>query len=226
MSQRQRSDEGSIALGAGAAGAGADATRNAEDAFIDALPWPAFIVTGTGRVTRVIAAIEAAGTRLSSRGDHHLRALFPEWFAALERDAAWLAPRQVKVTRQGERGPMHEMLWVRALGVRRVVIAIDETRQRELEATHAQNARLASLGFLLASVSHEINNPLSTINSIVQILQSTRGVSRDVREKGIAQIAQSTNRLLLLTRKLTGFARVDDEQPTRFSIDTVIAQVR
>jgi signal transduction histidine kinase len=114
------------------------------------------------------------------------------------------------------------MLWIRTLGARRLVIVTDRTRRIELESSQAQNARLASLGFLLASVSHEIRNPLSTINSIVQILQSKRGVSREVREKGIEQIAQSTNRLLLLTRRLTGFARVDEAMPVRFPIDTVI----
>lgn len=196
--------------------------RAESDAFIDILPWPAFIVADTGRVTRVNAAMAAAGVRLSPRGERHLRSLFPDYFAALDAASPWLAPREVEVTRATPEGPVHEMLWVRTLGARRLVIITDRTRRIELESSQAQNARLASLGFLLASVSHEISNPLSTINSIVQILQSKRGVSREVREKGIAQIAQSTNRLLLLTRRLTGFARVDEAMAVRFPVDTVI----
>lgn len=196
--------------------------RVESDAFIDILPWPAFIVAETGRVTRVNASMAAAGVRLSPRSQRHLRSLFPDYFAALDAGSPWLAPREVAVTRATPEGPVHEMLWVRMLGAHRLVIVTDRTRRFELESSQAQNVRLASLGFLLASVSHEISNPLSTINSIVQILQSRRGVSREVREKGIAQIAQSTNRLLLLTRRLTGFARVDEAMPVRFPIDTII----
>ncbi|HET8585543.1 MAG TPA: ATP-binding protein [Casimicrobiaceae bacterium] len=196
--------------------------RAEADAFIDILPWPAFIVTETGRVTRVNVAMETAGGRLPPRGDRQMRSLFPDYFAALDAASPWRVPREVEVTRATPCGPVHEMLWLRPLGARRLVIVTDRTRRWELESSQAQNARLASLGFLLASVSHEINNPLATINSIVQILQSKRGASRDVRDKGIAEIAQSTNRLLLLTRKLTGFARVDDAMPVRFAVDTVI----
>jgi len=44
---------------------------------------------------------------------------------------------------------------------------------------NAQTQRLASLGFMLAGVCHEVANPLSAIYSMVQILQSKRGVTTD-----------------------------------------------
>ena len=192
------------------------------DSFIDILPWPSVLIADTGCVTRLNPPMEAAGVRLSERGENHFRSLFPQYLAAVQGDPPWLKAQEAEVTRQTAFGPLHERLWIRRLGAGSLMVVSDETRLRELEAGHAQNARLASLGFLLASVSHEINNPLSAISSIVQILQSKRGVSSEVRRKGIAEIAENTRRLLLLTRKLTSFARVDDTTRARFSIDTAL----
>ena len=166
-------------------------TRHSLESFIAVLPVPAMLINGAGRVTHVNPAMEAAGIPLPDRGDNQLRLLAPDYWAALQGDPRWLRKQEAEVTRQTPYGPVHEKLWLRRLGTRSLMIVADETRLRELEAGHAQNARLASLGFLLASVSHEINNPLSAIGSIVQILQSKRGVSTEVRQKGIAQIADN-----------------------------------
>lgn len=198
------------------------ASRNSLHAYIDILPWPSALIARTGRVTRVNQAMAAAGIRLSRRGDNHVGSLFPEYIAALQGDSPWLASQEAEVTRQTACGRRYERLWIRRAGSCSLMVVSDETRLRELEAGQAQNARLASLGFLLASVSHEINNPLSAISSIVQILQSRHGVTSEVRQKGIAQIAENAGRLLLLTRKLTSFARVDDAARARFSIDTAL----
>ncbi len=195
---------------------------NAFDSFIDILPWPAAVVVESGRVTHVNPTMEARGMRLAEREEHHVRSLFPEYCAALQGDPPWLTPQEVDVVRQSGEGPVHEKVWIRPFGSRSCMIVCDQTRLQELEAGYAQNARLASLGFLLASVSHEINNPLSAISSMVQILQSKRGVSSEVRQKGTRLIAENARRLLLITRKLTSFARVDDTVRNRFSIDTAI----
>jgi signal transduction histidine kinase len=200
------------------------ACRHNLDSFIDILPWPSALIADTGCVTRLNSAMEDLGFRLSGQGENHVCSLFPEYVAALQGDPRWLTPQEAKVTRETAFGPSHERLWIRRLEAGSLMIVSDETRLQELEASHVQNARLASLGFLLASVSHEINNPLSAISSIVQILQSKHVVSSEVRRKGIARIAENTRRLLLLTRKLTSFARADDTTRTRFSIDTALEE--
>jgi two-component system NtrC family sensor kinase len=191
------------------------------ESLIDVLPWPCALIGNTGVVTRINPAMEATGIRLS-HGDRDLRSLFPAYWTALHGEPRWLTAQEVEITRDTPCGSSHEKIWLRPLGDRSLLIVSDETRRRELETAHAQHARLASLGFLLASVSHEINNPVTAIASIAQILQSRRGVSADVRKKGIAQIADNVQRLLLLTRKLTGFARVDDTTRTRFPVDSAI----
>ena len=50
-------------------------------------------------------------------------------------------------------------------------------------AQSAQTERLAALGFMLASVCHEISNPLAAVSSMLQILQSKRGITPETREK-------------------------------------------
>ena len=87
---------------------------------------------------------------------------------------------------------------------------------------NAQAQRLASLGFMLAGVCHEVSNPLSAINSMVQILQSKRGVTPETMEKGLASIASNTARVLAITRKLGDFSRVRGDAPVPVAIDAVM----
>jgi C4-dicarboxylate-specific signal transduction histidine kinase len=71
-----------------------------------------------------------------------------------------------------------------------------------------QTTRLASLGFMVAGVCHEVSNPLAAIHSMVQILQSKRGASPELLEKGLAGISSNIARVLAITRTLTEFSRV------------------
>jgi len=85
----------------------------------------------------------------------------------------------------------------------------------------AQTQRLASLGFMLAGVCHEVSNPLAAIYSMVQILQSKRGVSPETMEKGLASIAANIARVLAITRKLGDFSRVTGE-PAPAAVDQAV----
>jgi signal transduction histidine kinase len=89
-------------------------------------------------------------------------------------------------------------------------------------AANAQTQRLASLGFMLASVCHEVSNPLSAIYSMVQILQSKRGVTPETLEKGLASIASNIARVLAITRKLGDFSRVTGDAPAPVAIDSAV----
>ena len=88
----------------------------------------------------------------------------------------------------------------------------------------AQTQRLASLGFMLAGVCHEVSNPLAAIHSMVQILQSRRGVSAETVEKGLASIAANIARVLAITRKLGDFSRVSGDQAAPVRLDAAIDQ--
>jgi two-component system, NtrC family, sensor kinase len=85
-----------------------------------------------------------------------------------------------------------------------------------------QTQRLAALGFMLAGVCHEVSNPLAAIHSMLQILQSKRGVSAQTLDKGLASIGANIARVLAITRKLGDFSRVGGDAPTRVAIDAAM----
>lgn len=93
------------------------------------------------------------------------------------------------------------------------------------EPANAQTQRLASLGFMLAGVCHEVSNPLSAIYSMVQILQSKRGVTTETVEKGLASIASNIARVLAIARKLGDFSRVGGDGPAPIAIDDAVEAV-
>ena len=190
--------------------------------LIDSLPWPAILVNESGEVTHVNAQMRERGARLEGRADLHVRSLFPEYYNALQGERPWLVSQDADVVMISGDIPVREKLWLRKLDAGAVMIIVDQTRLQELEIGYAQNARLASMGFLLASIAHEIGSPLSVISSAAQILQSKRGVARDVREKGIALVADNVRRMLLITRKLTSFSRVSDPVRREFAVDDAI----
>src|SRR3954470_15687709 len=86
----------------------------------------------------------------------------------------------------------------------------------------AQTQRLAALGFMLAGVCHEVSNPLAAIHSMLQILQSKRGVSAETLDKGLASIGANIARVLAITRKLGDFSRVGAEAPSPAALDTAM----
>ena len=91
-------------------------------------------------------------------------------------------------------------------------------------APDPQMQRLASLGFMLAGVCHEVANPLAAVHSMVQILQSRRGVTSETLEKGLDSIAANVVRVLGITRKLGDFSRVTGVVPEPQSIDAAVAE--
>jgi C4-dicarboxylate-specific signal transduction histidine kinase len=86
----------------------------------------------------------------------------------------------------------------------------------------AQTQRLASLGFMLASVCHEVSNPLAAVSSMLQILQSKRGVTPETMEKGLASIASNIARVIAITKKLGDYSRVGGEAPAPLAIDDAV----
>jgi C4-dicarboxylate-specific signal transduction histidine kinase len=92
------------------------------------------------------------------------------------------------------------------------------------ETANAQTQRLAALGFMLAGVCHEVSNPLAAVHSMLQILQSKRGVTPETMEKGLASISANIARVLEITRKLGEFSRVGVEPPVPVGIDAAMEE--
>lgn len=96
-----------------------------------------------------------------------------------------------------------------------------DTPEHSQQDVSAQTQRLASLGFMIAGVCHEVSNPLAAISSMVQILQSKRGVSPETLERGLALIASNIARVLAVTSRLRDFSRVGGA-PAPVAIDDAV----
>jgi signal transduction histidine kinase len=103
-------------------------------------------------------------------------------------------------------------------------VVVDQTDLRQLQAADIQAARLASLGFMVAGVCHEITNPLTSLNSMVQLLRSDAALSPQLLGRGLDNIAINVKRILDISRRLVRFSRVGDEHRHRFPIDDVVKE--
>jgi C4-dicarboxylate-specific signal transduction histidine kinase len=95
---------------------------------------------------------------------------------------------------------------------------------RHEQTVNAQTRRLAALGFMVAGVCHEVSNPLAAVHSMLQILQSKRGVTPETLEKGLASISSNVARVLAITRKLGDFSRVGTEPPGPVGADAAMEE--
>ena len=178
-------------------------------AALEALPVPVMVVDANGRVLQANAAMRL---RARAGAAPMLADQYPEYHAALAGDLT--TARAVPVVRQADGAAVHERLAAQPTPWGTAITAIDETPRAELAIRDAQTTRLASLGFMVAGVCHEVSNPLAAIHSMVQILQSRRGASPEMLEKGLAAISSNIARVLAITRTLTEFSRAR-EGPVR-----------
>jgi C4-dicarboxylate-specific signal transduction histidine kinase len=183
--------------------------------LLDRLPVALILLDESGEALFYNCAMRGKLPQASS--GTNLRSVLPDYHAALAGDLR--TPRTVQVTRQVGALTLHESLSLSRTPSGICLTVSDQTKLVEREAADAQSARLASLGFLLAGVCHEVANPLSAIHSMVQILQSKRGVSHDTLDKGLANIASNISRVLAITRQLGDFSRVGTERPGPVSMD-------
>lgn len=192
--------------------------------FLECLPYPAFAVDEVGTI---IFANKAIKPRIPERvgGDlGTLKIRFPEYYLALGGPGGWLHTRDLEVVRKPADGSVvYERLWLRNLpSGAYLVIVTDETQLKMIEISNAQSARLASLGFMVASVCHEVSNPLTAVHSMVQILQSNADAPRELVDKGLANIACNIKRILELSKRLVGYCRVGDQPKRAFMLDDAI----
>ena len=193
--------------------------------FADSVPWPVIVVDDSGLVLYLNTAMHATGRELPQKGPRTLAKLFPDYFSVLSGNPPWLTQQEALASRTiAHNLQIHERVWVRRLPKGACLIIMDETRLHHLESAHAQTARLASLGFMLASVSHEISNPLTAVHSILQVLQSKKATTAESLEKGLRNIGSSVRRILAITRKLNVFARASIEAAEAFAIDDAIEE--
>jgi signal transduction histidine kinase len=101
---------------------------------------------------------------------------------------------------------------------RKMAIDIENLRQMNEQLMRAD--RLAAMGTLAAGVAHEVNNPLASISSLVQMLRARAGNDGDAEELDL--ILEQIRRITQVTHDLTNFARSRPAARTEAHINTII----
>ena len=87
-----------------------------------------------------------------------------------------------------------------------VIISVrDITIERKLEQQVVQSERLAAMGAMIGGVAHELNNPLTSILGVSELLQDTE--TNEVARKQLAMLQQQARRAAEIVQNLTYFAR-------------------
>ena len=117
--------------------------------------------------------------------------------------------------------------------VRQVVeVRRDITGRRQMEAILAHSEHLASLGLLASGLSHEINNPLGAIATLVEGLRRRLGDDPDFRgelrarfEQSLSRIAGEVERCRTTTNRLLRIARPSDRARNLVDVNHLIQEV-
>jgi two-component system NtrC family sensor kinase len=87
-----------------------------------------------------------------------------------------------------------------------VMLVEDVTEQRTMEAQLIQNDKMASIGQLVSGVAHELNNPLTSIAGLTELLLE-RGLQPDFPRDHLRVIHDQAERAGRIVRNLLTFAR-------------------
>ena len=98
-------------------------------------------------------------------------------------------------------------------------MALDIEQLRTLNEQLARAERLAAMGTLAAGVAHEVNNPLASISSLVQMMKAS--ASDDDRQK-LDIISSQIQRITRVTKDLTDFSRVRPAARSMVEINSVV----
>jgi signal transduction histidine kinase len=100
-------------------------------------------------------------------------------------------------------------------------MASDIEQLQKLNEQLIRTEKLAAMGTLAAGVAHEVNNPLASISSLIQMMQSRGDLSPDTEEK-LKLISTQIQRISQVTRDMMDFARVRPAAKSMVDINDVI----
>jgi PAS domain S-box-containing protein len=102
-----------------------------------------------------------------------------------------------------------------------VIISVREiTLQRRLEQQVVQSERLAAMGAMIGGVAHELNNPLTSILGVSELLQDTE--TNETSRKQLIMLQQQARRAAEIVQNLTYFARPPAPGKSRINVAEVV----
>lgn len=98
---------------------------------------------------------------------------------------------------------------------------VDITQSRELYLRMLQNEKMGAIGMLAGNIAHELNNPLTGLKSLTQILigsvKKGSQIFNDLKE-----IEKATERSHSIIKNLLEFSKGSTEQNTKVSMDEIV----
>jgi two-component system NtrC family sensor kinase len=104
-----------------------------------------------------------------------------------------------------------------------VILIEDVTEQRRLEAQIIQNDKMASIGQLVSGVAHELNNPLTSIAGLAELLLE-RPPHPELPRDHLRVIHDQAERAGRIVRNLLTFARKGVAEKTAFDLNDVVTR--
>jgi PAS domain S-box-containing protein len=102
-----------------------------------------------------------------------------------------------------------------------VIISVrDITIERKLEQQVVQSERLAAMGAMIGGVAHELNNPLTSIMGVSELLQDTE--TNETSRKQLAMLQQQARRAAEIVQNLTYFSRPPAPGKSRINVAEVV----
>ncbi len=100
-------------------------------------------------------------------------------------------------------------------------MASDIEQLRQLNEQLIRTEKLAAMGTLSAGVAHEVNNPLASISSLIQMMKAKQNVDDDTREK-LKLISTQITRITQVTKDMMDFARVRPAAKSLVDVNEII----
>jgi PAS domain S-box-containing protein len=102
-----------------------------------------------------------------------------------------------------------------------VIVSVrDITMEKKLEQQIVQSERLAAMGAMIGGVAHELNNPLTSILGVSELLQDSQ--TTDAARKQIAILQQQARRAAEIVHNLTYFSRPPSPGKTPVNLGEVV----
>ncbi len=102
-----------------------------------------------------------------------------------------------------------------------VIISVrDITTEKKLEQQIVQSERLAAMGAMIGGVAHELNNPLTSILGVSELLQDAQ--TTDSARKQVAILQQQARRAAEIVHNLTYFATPPAPGKTRVNLVEIV----